>query len=75
LGQFVLLTRQFFFHIQQCLNISSSFIINLVHMLLATHDPMNMSAEVYTTRFFDGLRSDIRFVVVVQRPHELLPPV
>lgn len=41
----------------------------LVHQLLAYDD--TMSAEFLTARFIDGLKEDIRVVVVIQRPKDL----
>jgi hypothetical protein len=43
--------------------------IDIVHQLLA-HDP-SIAPSVITNRFVDGLRKDIRTVVMVHRPQDL----
>jgi len=64
------LLRQFF-HIRQLDSVADYIekFDSLVHQILA-HDP-KFNAATITHRFIDGLRDDIRAVVLVQRPGNL----
>lgn len=64
------LIRQFF-HIKQNGSVSDNIghFDDLVHQVLA-HDP-TISQVVITNCFVDGLRADIRNVVLVHRPIDL----
>lgn len=60
-----------FFHIKQTATVSEYVeqFIDIVHQLLP-HDP-SIAPSVITNRFVDGLRKDIRTVVMVHRPQDL----
>jgi len=60
-----------FFHIKQT-TIVSEYVeqfSDIVHQLLA-HDP-SFPATVITNRFLDGLKKDVRAVVMMHRPQDL----
>ena len=42
---------------------------NLMHQMLA-HNP-NIDHEIFLTTFVDGLKDDIKSVVMIQQPHDL----
>ncbi|CAN6338981.1 unnamed protein product [Urochloa humidicola] len=60
-----------FFHIKQSASVSEYIELfdALVHQLLA-HDPY-FNPAVITSRFVDGLKSDIKAIVLVHRPKDL----
>lgn len=64
------LTRQFF-RIKQTTSVSEYIetFSDLVHQLLA-YDP-TLAPSVITNRFIDGLKDEIRSVVIVHRPQDL----
>ncbi|XP_062187935.1 uncharacterized protein LOC133891241 [Phragmites australis] len=64
------LIRQFF-HIKQLGSVVEYIekFDELVHQLLA-HDA-SLSTAVITNRFIDGLKEEVRAVVLIQRPHDL----
>jgi hypothetical protein len=60
-----------FFHIKQSTTVSDyieSF-SEIVHLILI-HDP-TMPASVITNRFIDGLKKEIRAVIMLHRPQDL----
>ena len=64
------LMRQFF-HIRQLTNVHEYIenFCDIVHQLLA-HDP-NFPSSVITNRFIDGLKREIKAVIMVHRPQDL----
>jgi hypothetical protein len=60
-----------FFHLKQVTTVTEyiEHFSDIVHHLLI-HNP-NMEASIITNRFIDGLRDDIKAVVIVHRPPDL----
>jgi hypothetical protein len=60
-----------FFHIKQLTSVSEYVeqFSDLVHQLLA-HDP-SFPQTVITNRFLDGLKKEIKAVIMIHRPHDL----
>jgi hypothetical protein len=60
-----------FFHIKQTVSVTKYIeeFSDIVHQLLA-HDPI-FSTTVFTNRFVDGLKKEIRSVIMIHRPQDL----